>query len=269
MKNSNRLAPIVGAVVVLAIIVALIVMGRRGDEDVKKITPTTAVQPALQSERPKVPEAEIPKAPVTGGDEQPARPKLPTLDASDQLVRDQMLALDHRRALEGWLRSSDLLRRSAAYTDGLSRGVLLSKIFPLSPPKGSFVTHHQDGNIYLNAGNYSRYNKTVDALVNLDISSIANLFHYFRPLLEQAFAEMGYSPRQMDGTILQSLDLILATPVIVEPIVLKHDSVTYTFADPALEKLLPLQKQLIRSGPENTRKIQQQARALKEALLNP
>jgi len=45
--------------------------------------------------------------------------------------------------------------------------------------------------------------------------------------------------------------------------------VTYKFADKKLEELMPLQKQLLRAGPENTRRIQQQAKALREALLNP
>jgi hypothetical protein len=45
--------------------------------------------------------------------------------------------------------------------------------------------------------------------------------------------------------------------------------VTYKFSDPKLEALLPIQKQLIRTGPENTQRIQQQALALKRALLNP
>jgi hypothetical protein len=45
--------------------------------------------------------------------------------------------------------------------------------------------------------------------------------------------------------------------------------VLYQFADPDLEKLMPLQKQVLRTGPENTQKLQQQALALKNALLNP
>ncbi|MDC0004652.1 DUF3014 domain-containing protein, partial [Porticoccaceae bacterium] len=99
--------------------------------------------------------------------------------------------------------------------------------------------------------------------------SMAQMFHFTRPLLETAFAEMGYRSRQMDGIILQAIDNILDTPIIVERIELTRDSVAYKFSDPDLEALLPLQKQLLRTGPENTQRIQQQAMALKEALLNP
>ncbi len=80
---------------------------------------------------------------------------------------------------------------------------------------------------------------------------------------------MGYQPRQMDGIILQALDNILATPIIVEPIQLNRESVAYKFTDPDLEGLLPLQKQLLRTGPANTQRIQEKALALQEALLRP
>jgi hypothetical protein len=105
--------------------------------------------------------------------------------------------------------------------------------------------------------------------MSLDMQQIAGVFHLVRPILESAFAELGYKPRQMDGIILRSLDNILATPVIVEPLQLVRESVTYKFADPKLEALMPLQKQLLRAGPENTQRVQQQALALKKALLNP
>ena len=73
----------------------------------------------------------------------------------------------------------------------------------------------------------------------------------------------------MDGIILQTINNILTTPIIVEPLKLTRDSVVYKFSDPELESLMPLQKQLLRAGPENTQRIQQQAKALREALLNP
>jgi hypothetical protein len=151
----------------------------------------------------------------------------------------------------------------------MARGVTLNKVLPLSPPEGSFTTHRDGDVIWLNAGNYERYDSTIDALTTLDMNAIAQMFHFIRPLLETAFSEMGYRPRQMDGIILQAIDNILDTPIIVEPIQLTRDSVTYKFADPDLEALLPLQKQLLRSGPENTQRLQQQAMALRDALLSP
>ena len=220
-----------------------------------------------------VPEAVIPEAvepepePPTSSVSTP--PPLPKLDNSDDFIRERLLLISNKPEFAKWVKTDDLLRRTASYADGLSNGVLLSKIFPLSAPEGKFATHSSDGTIWLNAGNYERYDRTINTLISLPMDSMAKMFHFTRPLLENAFSEMGYNPRQMDGIILQAIDVILATPIVAEPIRLTRDSVVYKFADPALESLLPLQKQLLRTGPENTKRIQQQAKALREALLNP
>ena len=198
----------------------------------------------------------------------PTAPSLPELDSSDSYVRET-IAEQSNNKMTPWLIPDDLIRRSASFMDGLARGTISEKVFPLGVAEGKFTTHRQDGKIWLNAGNYERYNSVVDILLSIDMQQMAKFFHKVRPLLELAFSELGYRPRQMDGIILQTIDNILAAPVIVEPLALTRDSVTYKFADKKLEELMPLQKQLLRAGPENTRRIQQQAKALRDALLNP
>jgi hypothetical protein len=198
----------------------------------------------------------------------PSIPKLPKLDNSDEFVRGTLSEQSNDK-INPWLKSDDLIRRSASFMDGLARGTVSEKVFPLGAAEGKFTTHRQDGIIWLNAGNYERYNNVVDILLSIDMQKMAKFFHKVRPLLELAFSELGYRPRQMDGIILQTIDNILAAPVIVEPLALTRDSVAYKFADKELEELMPLQKQLLRAGPENTRRIQQQAKALRDALLNP
>ena len=248
------------------------------DQDDMELMGIVEQQPVVEAviERPAVPEAVIPTPAATPAAEPAAQkktvmkpPQLPSLDNSDAFVRDRMLLIKHKSELQTWLNTDDLLRRSASYLDGLARGNTLSKVFPLTPPEGSFAMHKDGETIWLNAGNYERYDSTVGVLTSFNMKSMGQLFHFMRPLLETAFAEMGYRPRQMDGIILQAIDNILATPIIVEPIRLTRDSVAYKFADPELEALLPVQKQLLRTGPENTQRLQQQALALKDALLNP
>ncbi|MAA55530.1 MAG: hypothetical protein CMK43_10310 [Porticoccaceae bacterium] len=226
-------------------------------------------------EKPVIPEAEIPIAPVIEVSPEPPKiepaPKtvLPNLNESDSFFRNRMEIMSSNTDLVRWLSVDDLLRRTASYLDGLSRGVILSKIFPLTQPNGSFTTHMDGETIWLNAGNYERYDITIEALASINMEALAQLFHIARPLIETSFAEMGYNERQMEGIILQAIDRVLSTPIIIEPIELTRESVLYQFADPELEALMPLQKQVLRTGPENTQKLQQQALALKNALLNP
>ena len=279
-SGTSKFILILGSLAAIAVIGGVLYQAQsNNDEEYEySIIPEQVAQASI--ERPAVPEAFIP-APVPTPMPEPAevtkpvapsvtkQPKLPSLDESDEFVRERLLLMKHKAEMKAWLNTDDLIRRSASYFDGLARGVTLSKIFPLTAPEGSFTTHRDGDIIWLNAGNYERYNGTVSILTALDMSSMAQMFHFTRPLLETAFAEMGYRPRQMDGIILQAIDNILDTPIIVERIELTRDSVAYKFSDPDLEGLLPLQKQLLRTGPENTQRIQQQAMALKEALLNP
>ena len=222
----------------------------------------------------KVPEAMIPENNSLEESKEPKKPKikqpsLPNLDASDQFIRDRLVFLSEKRDLAVWLTTDDILRRSASYLDGLARGVILSNIFPLSSPEGGFSTHRDEQTIWLNAGNYERYDNTVSVISSLDMDLAAQIFHLTRPLLEGAFSELGYRPRQMDGIILTALDQIMNTPVIFEPIQLSRDSVNFKFFDSKLESLTPLQKQLVRAGPENTRRLQKQAKLLRTALMTP
>ena len=272
-SGTSKFILILGSLAAIAVIGGVLYQAQsNSDEDLEyRIIPDQVTEAVI--EKPDVPEAFIPApapepTPVTES-VAPTAPKLPSLDDSDEFVRERLLLIKHRADLETWLNTDDLIRRSASYFDGLARGVILSKILPLTAPEGSFTTHRDGDIIWLNAGNYERYNTTIAVLTSLDMKSMAQLFHFIRPLLESAFAEMGYRPRQMDGIILQGIDNILDTPIIVERIELTRESVTYKFADPDLEALLPLQKQLLRTGPENTQRIQQQAMALRAALLNP
>ena len=226
-------------------------------------------------EKPVIPEAEIPIAPVIEVSQEPPKIEpapeivLPNLNESDSFFRNRMEIMSSNSDLVRWLSVDDLLRRAASYLDGLSRGVILSKIFPLTQPTGSFTTHMVGETIWLNAGNYERYDITIEAIASIKMEALAQLFHIARPLIQTSFAEMGYNERQMEGIILQAIDRVLSTPIIIEPIELTRESVLYQFADPELEALMPLQKQVLRTGPENTQKLQQQALALKNALLNP
>ncbi|MDG0971025.1 MAG: DUF3014 domain-containing protein [Porticoccaceae bacterium] len=275
-SSTSKFILILGSLAAIAVIAGVLYQAQSATDEGLEYQQIPEQIAQSVSEQPAVPEALIPEPsaqPTAVAKPSAANtitpPRLPSLDDSDQFIRERLLTTKHRDELKTWLNTDDLVRRFASYLDGMARGVILSKIIPLTGPEGRFTTHRDGEIIWLNAGNYERYNSTVAVLTSLDMKSMAQMFHFIRPLLESAFAEMGYRPRQMDGIILQAIENILDTPIIVERIELTQDSVTYKFADKELEALLPLQKQLLRTGPESTQRIQQQALALKEALLNP
>ena len=271
-NNASKFILVLGTLASIIIVGGILYQAQNAslvDEEILAIPEQASV---MEMTEPMVPEASIPDSVsvVTDVDDViQSKPRLPSLDDSDPFVRKRVSLMSSKENLQSWLATDDLLRRTASYLDGLARGVILTKIFPLSPAEGKFTTHRDGEVIWLNAGNYERYNSTILILTSTDMKLMAQMFHFSRPLIERAFSELGYQPRQMDGIILTALEQILLAPIIVEPIRLTRESVAYKFADPELESLSPLQKQLVRSGPENTRRIQQQALLLKNALLNP
>ena len=270
--NTSNFILVIGTLASIIIIGGVLYQAQKDDLLDSEILSIPEQKIIALPETPVVPEATIPSSNELIDEEVETteeKSALPRLDESDQFVRDRISIMSSKEGLQTWLSTDDLLRRSASYLDGISRGVILGKIFPLSSPESKFATHRDGDIIWLNAGNYERYNATVQILTSIDMKLVAQMFHFSRPLLESAFSELGYQPRQMDGIILTALDQVIGTPVIVEPIQLTRDSVIYKFADPELESLTPLQKQLIRSGPENTQRLQQQAILLKNSLLDP
>lgn len=219
--------------------------------------------PATPAAPPQVEEA-IPVKPPA-----PVQQKetLPSLDDSDQLAREKLALLSPDGKLELWLPGDFIIRRGITLVDGLSRGIVLRKMLNAPAPTGKFLANKDGGKISVDPSNYARYGYLLEALESLDTDSLVELFHLLRPLLEQAYGELGYPADSVDKAFIGALDQILATPFPLMPIYLTQESVNYKFADPALEALPPLQKQLIRMGPDNTRRVQAKAKSIREALL--
>jgi hypothetical protein len=169
--------------------------------------------------------------------------------------------------LNGLIGSEHPLETSAALIDGMSRGILLRKILPADPPEEPFVTVTEGDVVYMSEASYARYDSYADSIASLDVDSFVEGFHQLRPIYERAYAQLGLDPDDFDNAIVRTLDVILATPEIDEPIALESKSVMYTYADPGLEQLSSVQKQLLRMGPDNIRRIKKQAQRVRDGLL--
>jgi hypothetical protein len=198
---------------------------------------------------------------------QPTAPTLPSLDDSDEFARKQFTELTPDHQLGQWFPPNHLVRRTISLLDGLSRGDVLRKMLMIPTPKGSFAVVEEGQKRSISPTNYQRYDYLVDTLEAMHNDKLIDLFHLLRPLLEQAYGELGYPSENVDKALISTLDQVLATPLPLQPVYLVQDSVQYKYADPKLEALPALQKQLIRMGPEHTRRLQDKARALRKNLL--
>ena len=192
--------------------------------------------------------------------------QLPTLDNSDDFVRTTLLALSNRDAHQSWLQADNLVRRGTAILDGVSRGKLIQKFVPINSPSGKFTADKQGERLSISSDNYQRYNQVVNNLIAIEPAQLASTIKRLQPLMESAFGEQGYPDRTYRGMLVEAIDELLATPSYQQPPELLLESVYYQYKDPQIEALSDVQKQLIRSGPDNTKKLQSYLRQLKDEL---
>ncbi len=217
---------------------------------------------------PAAPEPAPAPAPDVAPEPVPAAPPL-TLETSDTALRQQFAPELTPGPLASVLQTDNLVERGVAVIDGISNGVLQYKLLPVLPPEGKFAVRKRGSQAVMDPAGYARYDAYAKAIESLDTDLLVAAFHRFRPVLEEAYAMLGYDEAEFDNTLVRSLDTVLAAPVEEGLLEIRKVEAVYKFEEPRLERLPELHKQLLRMGPENTRRIQAQARALRAGLLGP
>jgi hypothetical protein len=159
--------------------------------------------------------------------------------------------------LEPLLADEALIDKTVATVDNLTQGRVAEKIRPLGRLPGNFVVTAagENGPFYLSPDNYARYDALVNMLAGADLDEMAATYRRFYPLLQEAFAQLGYPDGYFNDRVVAVIDHLLATPEPGEPVRLLQPHVLYVFADPQLEALSGGQKLLIRMGPDHISRV--------------
>jgi hypothetical protein len=226
------------------------------------ITPPAPVEQPLAEPDP-VAASEPPLEPAAEA------PPLPPLDASDAGIQQELSSLTGWQAQAMDLLVSDqLLRRFVTFVANTAAGKLDHKSGPFHPIKGRFAV---SGNMPLTMTPESqmRYNIYVNALTVLDPQQCAALYRRYYPLLNNAYQELG-EKNNFHALVLKAIQQLDGTPELTQaPVLVPADKGLYKYAQPQLEALPAVQKQMLRSGWENVSKLKIWLRQLKSALLAP
>lgn len=183
--------------------------------------------------------------------------ELPALDQSDEFVRERL-----PRALpEDWVAKEDLLRRVAVVVDNANRGEIPKRQLEFMAPQGVYQVREvlregqSEPELYVDPESFSRYDGYLDLLEAWPAGDLGRLIRDTDPLLDQAMAELG-SQEPLVPQVLTIIDQILAVPLLPDEVELLQPKVLYEYADPALEGLSDLQKQVLRMGPDNVARLQ-------------
>jgi len=194
-------------------------------------------------------------------------PDLPQLDASDPFIRNLAQALSANPEWAKWLVGERLVRQMTASIDNVAEGRSPNPHLAFLAPKGDFRARVQGkSTTTIDPASYRRYDLAADVVASLDAKGCAKLYEDIRPLFQDAYRDLGYPDRSFEQTLAKAIQLLLATPDPVGEVEVREAVKSWKLSDPALESLAPAQKQLLRMGPDNVRKVKQKLREIAEAL---
>jgi hypothetical protein len=194
---------------------------------------------------------------------------LPPLGELDPAVRDLVRSLTSSALVERWLATSNLARQMAALVHGAAAGPTPLRFLAPLRPAGTFEVAERQGATVIAPQTHARYDALTSVITSLDATALAGAYRTLSPRLEDAHDELGTPDASFDGSMRRVLDQLVATAIPQGPIRVVPRGGVYAFEDPSLERLSPVQKLLLRSGPDNARRIQQHLRELREALDAP
>jgi Protein of unknown function (DUF3014) len=168
-----------------------------------------------------------------------------------------------------WLGEANPVRRIVVILANAAEGTIARKLLGPFAPASPFSVEQRGERTVIAAESYSRYDAAADAIDSVDARALASAYRRLHGALEAAFRELGYPAGSLDRLTVRALRRIESAPVIDGDVALANESGVWVFADARQERLGDLEKQLLRMGPRNERRLQAKAREIREALQLP
>lgn len=261
--------------IILAVLVILIVAGlyfwlseKPAPEPVSVPIPEPIVQEPIEVEPEPIVEEPVFEPQVVEQEpvlEEPLPPPEPIV-FDDATVKTSVLGLTNYEAAASLLVNDDLLQRFVVLTDNMANGNVAPQHQLLVAPSQSFRVYQQAGKHWIDAASYKRYTKYVDSFDEMDTEMLVQLYNKYKPEISEHYAEIGDPDDDFNFVIVDAINHLLDTPEVPVPVEVYSDSVMYKFSDARLEALSAPQKHLLRTGPENMRRIKAKLREIRKAL---
>ena len=255
---------LIGAGLIVAIIGVAVFINRPSPADVQPepAPPVVSPPPAAielapaSNEQLDAPEVIAPSDPPI----EPIENPLPMLEESDDPVRDALGDIPMGTIGQQYLIPSNIIERSASLIYLTSKGDVPYKLLPAARPAKPFSISDDGTQVIADASGFARYDALAQWLESLDLSTIFLSLQPFLPLFREAWSYYGEPPEDFDFAVVIALDLIASTPSVdtTEARLIKKEAV-WIYEDPSIEGLAPIQKQVLRMGPENAAVVKAKA----------
>ena len=194
--------------------------------------------------------------------------ELPTLNLSDAFVLTRLGALETGATLLELLTSEELIRRFVVFVENVSQGSLPQLEYPVRRLQQPMAVREVDANLFeMQTVSYQRYTPLIDALTAVDPDQAVAIYRILRPLFQESFAEIGYPNRSFDEVLIRAIDNVVGAQTAEGPFQLVKPKVMYVYADAGIESMTPVEKQLLRMGPQNAEKLKSALAQYRERLV--
>ena len=265
MSNTQQTQKTPWAVIaiIIAIVLAASVWILMGEEEPEPevITPAPVVEtkPVIEEpveeeiiEEPAI-EPEVIEEPVV----EPVEPEvvLPTLAESDGWLKEKLPSITWRKELLKLVIDDDIIRRFVVFTDNFSQGMVAYEHSPLVKPASGFTAKeiNQDGQVTIKWDEMStrRFSLYVDLLRSLDSDELVNWYFELKPLIDEAYRELGYPDEDFTDILQDAMTKVLDMEIPKERQELVRPSVMYQYKDEYYESMDDADKLMLRLGKEN------------------
>lgn len=183
--------------------------------------------------------------------------ELPALNDSDAFVGELVAALSAHSSLASWLVTDQMIRRFVVVVDNVAEGTNPAPHLGFMRPELRFGA---------TGAPQRRYDTHAEIIDSIDVAGAAELFLTLEPLLNDAYAELGYPDRPFRQPLALAISQLLEVPADGPvPDVVERGPFFY-FTDDTLESLSAAQKQFLGAGPDNVRTIQDALRAIADEI---
>lgn len=198
---------------------------------------------------------------------EPLVDELPALDASDALVRRLVAMFSKHPRLATWFATDNIIRAFAAIVANVAEGESPVPHLQRLRPVGPFRVVTRGDASSIDPRSFERYTIITEVATSIDPVGAARVYVTLKPLIDEAYADLGYPEPSFDRVLERAVARMLDTPVPTEPVAVEAEGGTaFRFARPEFEELSPAEKQLIRFGPANQRRLQNHIRAIASAI---
>lgn len=260
-QTPNKISITMIVIIICAVLSAVVIWHFISQEDVSVVSPEPVIKtpPVEIVEEPQaiivdiedevIPVEELPKEKTI---------PLPTLDESDLWLQKNMPSLTWRQELLQLVIDEDMIRRFVVFTDNFAKGILAYEHSPLVLPQTPFSANESKdplnsivSTLTWNEDSTDRFSLYVDLLRSIDSDLLVQWYIDLKPLIDQAFLELGYPEEEFTDILQASITRVLDMELPKEPLELTRPSVMYKFKNPEIEALDESDKLLLRIGKEN------------------